>query len=544
MPRGQQKRKATGTSTTGQPPVRRRSTAATATYAARTTATTTRAEAEHGEREEPLTSAGRVRWAVDQPANWSTAKLRSLIEEGRGLKLPSGMKKPQLLRMYLDNCHTGADADVPGTSAAAAELSDEAETTAAAYDSEPRPSHVTPTTRWGIAADLNGIATRARQRHQPTVSAADVTYVPVQDDADIRLRLRERRADSSRPLLRDVAAATSNSGEISEVEPLSDAVRNLQQAMFTLSRQMGDIVQSQRDSASIAPQMMPPPSVPSTSSRLPQRPTVFTLTTAMERLEQSTGVSSRCAPTTALTDCPVGRRGFTSEDLPEVEVVPTAVRAAILDDEPIPRASTRGSTHALSLSNTGPSNVVLDDVIDKLWDRAINRSTRAVYEAGFRAFHRFSNLYPSGSLSSTHPAISEDILIYFVAHCVDTLQLKYSTIKTYLAGTRFAYIKAGFQDPCCFPNGQQYLRLRAILKAVKKSQDNTVKPRLPITASILSQCCQSLRSGFLGAYEDLVLETAFCMAYFGFLRCGEFTCKSHIFDPHRFKYTGYTAVHR
>ena len=175
--------------------------------------------------------------------------------------------------------------------------------------------------------------------------------------------------------------------------------------------------------------------------------------------------------------------------------------------------------------------MVLDDVIDKLWDIAISRSTRAVYEAGFRAFHRFSNIYPSGSLSSTHPAISEDILIYFVAHCVNALQLKYSTIKTYLAGTRFAYIKAGFQDPCCFPNGQSFLRLRAILKAVKKSQDNTVKPRLPITSSILSQCCQILRSGFLGAYEDLVLETAFCMAFFGFLRCGEFTCKSHIFDP-------------
>ena len=109
--------------------------------------------------------------------------------------------------------------------------------------------------------------------------------------ADVRLRLRERRADSSRPL-RDVAAATSNSGDISEVEPLADAVRNLQQAMFMLSQQMGDIVQSQRDSGSITPPMVPPPSFPSTSSMLPQRPTVFTLTTAMERLEQSTGVSS------------------------------------------------------------------------------------------------------------------------------------------------------------------------------------------------------------------------------------------------------------
>ena len=185
----------------------------------------------------------------------------------------------------------------------------------------------------------------------------------------------------------------------------------------------------------------------------------------------------------------------------------------------------------MSMSNTCSSHVVLDDVIDKLWDISINRSTRAVYEAGFRAFHRFSNLYPSGNLSHTHPIISEDILIYFVAYCVSSLHLKYSTIKTYLAGTRFAYIKVGFPDPCCFPSGQPFLRLRTILKAVKKSQENVVKPRLPITAVILGQLCQQLRSGFLGAYEDLVLETAFCLAFFGFLRCGEFTSKSNTFDP-------------
>ena len=32
---------------------------------------------------------------------------------------------------------------------------------------------------------------------------------------------------------------------------------------------------------------------------------------------------------------PLGRRGFTSEDLPEVEFVPTAVRAAILDGKDV-----------------------------------------------------------------------------------------------------------------------------------------------------------------------------------------------------------------
>ena len=110
-----------------------------------------------------------------------------------------------------------------------------------------------------------------------------------------------------------------------------------------------------------------------------------------------------------------------------------------------------------------------------------------------------------------------------MAHCFSFLQLKYSTIKTYLAGIKFAYIKAGFQDPCCFVNGQPFLRLQTILKAVQKSQDKVVKPRLPITAEILSKMCNVLRSGFLGPYEDLVLETAFCLAFFGFLTCGEFT---------------------
>ena len=83
----------------------------------------------------------------------------------------------------------------------------------------------------------------------------------------------------------------------------------------------------------------------------------------------------------------------------------------------------------------------------------------------------------------------------------------------------------------CFVNGQPFLRLDTILKAVHKSQDNVVKTSLPITAEMFSKMCNVLRSGFLGQYEDLFLETAFCVAYFGFLRCGEFSSRSNTFDP-------------
>ena len=92
-------------------------------------------------------------------------------------------------------------------------------------------------------------------------------------------------------------------------------------------------------------------------------------------------------------------------------------------------------------------------------------------------------------MRSTHPNISQEIIIIFVANSFSFLQLKYFTINTYLAGIRFSWIKASFQDTCCFVNGQPFLRLQTILKAVKKSQYNVVKTKLPITAEILSKMC-------------------------------------------------------
>jgi len=64
--------------------------------------------------------------------------------------------------------------------------------------------------------------------------------------------------------------------------------------------------------------------------------------------------------------------------------------------------------------------------------------------------------------------ITEDVFIYFVSHCYSVLKLKYSTIKLYLAGV----------------------------------------------------CHFSLST----------LMTACIVAFFGFLRCGEFTCKQTL-DP-------------
>jgi hypothetical protein len=52
---------------------------------------------------------------------------------------------------------------------------------------------------------------------------------------------------------------------------------------------------------------------------------------------------------------------------------------------------------------------------------------------------------------------------------------------------------------------------------------------LPITFGLLRDICHLLRQMYFTPYTDILLEATCVMAYFGFLRCGEFTIL-HSFD--------------
>ncbi|KAI0234265.1 hypothetical protein LSAT2_015556 [Lamellibrachia satsuma] len=145
------------------------------------------------------------RWDVGLPANWSTASLRKRIEE-RGIKLPTGIKKAQLLRIYKDNFHntneggeTTYNQPTPDASASAVRA---------------RPPLSPPVTRWSVAADLNGIATRARQRQQPTGA-----NVFLSGGSQI---LTQAIPNNATPTECDLPQPSITS--ISSVEPLADVV--------------------------------------------------------------------------------------------------------------------------------------------------------------------------------------------------------------------------------------------------------------------------------------------------------------------------------
>lgn len=157
-------------------------------------------------------------------------------------------------------------------------------------------------------------------------------------------------------------------------------------------------------------------------------------------------------------------------------------------------------------------------------DRSLAKGTLKQYECGFNSYKQFL-LVAGFSWNDKYemPPLSEDSLIHYAMHCHEHLNLKCSTIKLYICGIRYKFLQSGIPNlfsNCC---SSKMFRLEAIYKGIKKSEVKNTRERLPITYDILLDICIHLQKGIFSVYTDILIETACIIAYFGFLRCGEFT---------------------
>eukprot|EP00795_Rhopilema_esculentum_P014765 gene14765-5872_t len=165
----------------------------------------------------------------------------------------------------------------------------------------------------------------------------------------------------------------------------------------------------------------------------------------------------------------------------------------------------RGSPSASAVST-------LDESWQTLLTQSLSVNTRKTYSSAQKQFITFCQqnefLHDNESLPS--PA-SELTLLRFIGKAGKTCQA--STLKVYLAGVRALHIPEGYPDP-----------VRG-LRRVKST--NAAPIKLPITALILNTNKVQLD---LTKFDDAMLWSACCAAFFGFLKAAEFTASSNHFS--------------
>ena len=181
------------------------------------------------------------------------------------------------------------------------------------------------------------------------------------------------------------------------------------------------------------------------------------------------------------------------------------------------------------MSSSGALAVSLRGRLTGLWDHAIAPNTRRVYQSGVRAYLHFMALIGCACSEQNLSDLTEDTLLLFVTYCHYVLNVRHTTIKGYLCGVRFIYLRQAQANP--WTHGST-VRLETIMQSLKRLQGTTSLTRLPITLPILTSMCHLLRQRVFSPYVNILIATACCVAFFAFLRCSEFTCDNYNAEAH------------
>ncbi|OWA53761.1 hypothetical protein BV898_18183 [Hypsibius exemplaris] len=156
----------------------------------------------------------------------------------------------------------------------------------------------------------------------------------------------------------------------------------------------------------------------------------------------------------------------------------------------------------------------LADLAGQLVHHHIARTTRKTYQTGLKRFRRFC-----AARNLPMSSVDVDAIVHFLTDLF-RCGLSRSTARVYLAGLSHLFRETALHDLC----GHE--KVFHALAGYGRLCGKTLDHRLPITLDVMKFLKNQLGDSDLTNYSKRLYWCAFCFAFFGFLRIGEFLAPS------------------
>ncbi|XP_040286085.1 uncharacterized protein LOC120999281, partial [Bufo bufo] len=191
--------------------------------------------------------------------------------------------------------------------------------------------------------------------------------------------------------------------------------------------------------------------------------------------------------------------------------VPINIRKDILEDHARGRRDRhhRPSSRVLKASVTNHL-----ETAHALIRNSLSPNTTRAYNTGWKTFCRFRGECPQGD--SSFP----EYILAFIGYCHSVRRLSHGTVRSYLAGVQHFLSVSHPELASVFT----IHAVKAALKGLSKCGPQSQVRRQAVTGPLFRKLSDALDGNPFGVLASLVLKSAIYLAFYGFLRPGEFTC--------------------
>ncbi|CAF5012789.1 unnamed protein product [Rotaria sp. Silwood1] len=117
--------------------------------------------------------------------------------------------------------------------------------------------------------------------------------------------------------------------------------------------------------------------------------------------------------------------------------------------------------------------------------------------------------------------LPHNAILRFIAFCHGIRNIRYSTIRSYLAAICLYRLRAGFSDPFLDMRSYKLPQIEMILKGARRLDFVSTIQCKPITIDILNKLIGVLRCGIFNPYLNTLMQAALTTAFWSFFRSGE-----------------------